>query len=229
MKMHRTSVKLLLLVAIVCLAMTGCTGEAKRDRHLARAEKYLKAGKLREAELESLNALRFDGRNLKALSVLESVYYEQGRVLKVIPVLAAIENFDTNNVSARLKMARIALSFQDIDNARRRARFVLEKVKTSREAMVILAETAARPEEVQEVQNLIEQWPKTEAASYHLVKAALLLKRNRDVNGAEVELQEMLKADPKSLEAHQNLAWIAWLRGDLKRADQLSKSAAALT
>lgn len=215
-----------MLLVMACCAIAGCTREAKRDRHLSRAENYLKAGKLREAELESLNALRFDEKNLKALSILESIYYEQGRVLQVIPVLRALEEYDTNNVSARLKMARIALSFQQVEDARRRARFVLEKEKTNREAMVILAEAATSTEEVQEVQGLIEKWPKTEAASYHLIKATLLLKKQRDLAGAEAELQKMLEAEPKSLEAHQNLAWIAWLRGDFKRADELSKNAA---
>src|SRR5688572_3449306 len=99
MKMLRTSLKVCLLI-LVCLVFAGCTREAKRDRRLAKAEKYLAAKKYQEAELEALNALRLDGKSLKALSVLQTVYYDQGRILKLIPVLGTIETLDTNNIPA---------------------------------------------------------------------------------------------------------------------------------
>jgi tetratricopeptide (TPR) repeat protein len=226
MKMFGTSVQLFLLV-FVCLALAGCTREAKRDRRITKAEKYLAAKKYQEAELEALNALRLDSKNLKALSVLHTVYYDQGRILKLIPVLHAIESLDTNNITVQLRMARILVLLQDPEKARQRARAVLAKDNTNLEGMMVLAESTASPEEIQEVQKLIEKWPKADAPNYHVVKATLAMKR-RDLAAAEIDLQEALKLDSKSLPAHQSLAWIAWTRGDFKKADEVFKSASAL-
>jgi len=217
----------LFLLVFVCLALAGCTRDAKRDRRLAKAEKYLAAKKYQEAELEALNALRLDSKSLKTLAILQTIYYDQGRILKLIPVLRTIETLDTNNAPAQLRMARIFMEFNDTEKARQRARAVLAKDKTNLESVLILAESATSPEEAQEVQGLIEQWPKTTSANYHLIKATLAM-RKQDLAATEAELQEALKLDSKSVAVQQFLAWVAWSRGDVKRADELYKSASAL-
>lgn len=226
MKVFRASLTLFLLI-FGFLAITGCTREAKRDRYLAKAEEYLAAKKYQSAELEALNAMRFDSRNLKGLSILQTVYYDQGRILKLIPVLQTIETLDTNNITVQLRMARILMELNDTEKARQRARAVLGRDKTNLESVLILAESATTPEEAQEVQRLIDQWPKTASADYHLIKATLHMRR-QDLAATEAELLEALKVNGKSVAAQQFLAWVAWTRGDLKRADDLFKSASDL-
>src|SRR5690348_11070974 len=70
----------LLLVAI---SIVGCSAEAKRARHLKRAEEFFKKGEYIKAELEYVNVGRLSKSvDPKLVARLAAIYYEQGRLLE---------------------------------------------------------------------------------------------------------------------------------------------------
>src|SRR5262249_52405342 len=65
-------------------------------------------------------------------------------------------------------------------------------------------------------------------AAIHVALAQLALRENKQ-SEAEKELQSALALDPKSVEAHQALGFLSWLRNDLKAAGEQFKAAADLS
>src|ERR671924_376040 len=85
------------------LVLAGCSVEARKARHLERAERYLNAGEYEKAKIEYLNVLRLDFHNPKAVQQLGKIWLEEGVPLRAYPYLLEARDQAPENLESRTK------------------------------------------------------------------------------------------------------------------------------
>lgn len=229
--MNRRS-SLLVLLAVVCIALggAGCSKEAKKSRHLERADRYFKAEDYEKAEIEYINALRLEPANLLATERLGLIAYQQGNAPKALYLLAKAAGQDTNNLDVRLKLGFAYVGLGSFTNARAEATFILARQPTNDDALVLLADTALTPKEIEKVQAILQALrPQAEkAAGYHSALGRLH-GRQKNIKAAEAEFRQALALNPKFNVAYGDLGSLYAQSNDLKQAEMCYKTAADLS
>ena len=218
-----------LCCSFVLLAATGCSREARRDWHLARADSYFKKGDFEAARIEYLNALRRDPTSVAAFRGLSVIYFERGSFSAAIPFLLRAQELAPEDLQVRLRLGRIYCSASKFDEARKEAEFILSKEPSNQDALFVLSEVAKTPEQAADVQQRIEALRQKmgDKASFEVALAALHMHERR---WAETEdaLQQAIRLEPKSATAHLALGNFFWLKNDLPQAGRELKVAAEL-
>lgn len=224
---HMRILWVLLVAASLALAGTGCTAKAKKAYHLSRADKYYNAGQFAAAEIEYINALRFEQNNPQANSRLGVIYYAQGRLQRAAFFLAKGSQFSPDNLDLRLKLGFINSSLGQVSNALLQAYYVLDKQPKDDEAPILLAEAAVHPKDAavarQRLQSLVRAGDR---ASLEVALGNLAL-REQDVAAATAAFNKAQALDSKSAVVNNALAALAWAQGNLKQADELFRAASA--
>ena len=73
---HRIA-SLLLTLLLLAVVGAGCSREARKSRHLKRAEKYYQAEQYAPAEIEYLNVLKLEPVNPVAIRRLGLIYHSE--------------------------------------------------------------------------------------------------------------------------------------------------------
>src|SRR5882724_888864 len=125
---RRTCGWALLLIAAL-LIVTGCarSSEAKKTRHLERADKYAAQEQYREAILEYRNVLRIDPANERAIRQLGLSHYQLGQLAEAFRYLLKAEELAPDAPDVRLKLGTIYFLAGKADEAKREVSFVVEK------------------------------------------------------------------------------------------------------
>src|SRR5262249_55927255 len=97
-------------LAIILLASTGCTRQAKAKRHLQRANSYFAANQYDRAEIEYLNVMRLQSTNIVAIHNLAEIYYANESFQRAAAFLSAAKQLDPHDVESRGKLARLMIS-----------------------------------------------------------------------------------------------------------------------
>ncbi|MBE7502269.1 MAG: tetratricopeptide repeat protein [Verrucomicrobiales bacterium] len=186
-------------LALLAGAMTGCSKSAKAARHLERADTYYAAGERDKAEIEYLNVLRLRSMDPHAIERLGSIYYDQGRFVQALAFLLKTREQNSTNVEARLRAAQILIVLNHPKEAREEALIILDQHPGHEDAMLILVESPRSTNELAEIQQRLDEWrPKIGSqAGYHLGQAVLALQR-RDTNTAASASLEAIRLNPKS-------------------------------
>jgi tetratricopeptide (TPR) repeat protein len=226
--MPKTLRIVLTLLAVLALAFAGagCTAKAKKAYHLSRADHYYRAGQLPAAEIEYLNALRFDHDNALANSRLGLIYYDQGRLQRAAFFLGRATQFSPDNLEVRLKLGFIYSSVGQFSNALVQANYVLEKKPLDDEAPILLAEASALPKTAAAARQRLQAMARAGDRAPIEVALGNLALRDHDVATAEAALKKAQTLDPKSPAVNAGLAAVAWARDDVKQADACFKAAA---
>ena len=210
----------LLLAVSFLLFATGCSRQAKLERHLARGQQYSKTEQYQKAEIELLNAVRLDPANIVALRELGFVYYQQGRWLRGYAFLQKSAELAPDNQEVRLRLASILMAVRDLNGARTNAQLVLARDPANEEALMLLAETAVTTNEIAAARNQLEK-SRREAENkpgFQLAIGILELRQGR-TNEAAAAFQRALSIDPKSSPAHLALGNLAALSLDDAQAE----------
>ena len=88
MNYQRKSVSVLIcsvMILALFLALSGCSKEAKIERHWKKAEQYFLENKPREAILEYKNVIQLDPRHAKARYKLGLTYLRMGMIRRPTP------------------------------------------------------------------------------------------------------------------------------------------------
>jgi tetratricopeptide (TPR) repeat protein len=207
----------------------GCSKEAKRAKHLARASNYFEAGKFEEASIEYLNVLRLDPTNALAIGRLGVIYHDQGKIYQANALLTKAEQLTPDDLSVRLRLGYLYLSSGKFQEAGKEADFILSRDPVNEEALVVLAESAAKTNGVPQARRRLEELrPKSgNSAGFHLAQANLYINEGK-TNEAQAEVNQALAANPKSSYAHVMMGNLSWSRRNLKEADEQLKLAADL-
>ncbi len=211
----------LMLFCIGCIAFvwTGCSREAKRDRHLKKANRFYESKAFEKAEIEYRNALMFDRQNAFAWGRLGSIYFEQGKLVNSYQALSASLTVNPTNVPAQLMLLRICRDAHQVKRARGLSDTILKTEPGNDEALINLAETAVTDEEIADVKQRIANLRAKagDRAVYHVVNG-VLSERDKNWKLAEEEFKAALTIDPKCLFAHGAYGNLLWIRGDIPAA-----------
>ena len=228
------SLRRLVAVALIALVAIftggGCTKEAKKSRHLARAEGYFAAGDYNKAEVEYLNVLRLDVTSTNAISHLGKIYFEDGDVKRAYMFLNREKELAPKELESRVRLGLVYLSVNMSKEARQEANFVLTNAPGHEEAIFLLVDTIRSAKEVEEVQKRVAELQKMVGRKAPFIAAEgrfALLKG--DFKAAEASFKEAVAADPKSAGAYSGLADTYALQQNYKDADQALTAAVNLS
>jgi putative PEP-CTERM system TPR-repeat lipoprotein len=226
--LYRTTPILALLA--VALACGGCTKAAKKNRHLASANKDFAAGQYEKAEIEYLKVLQIPPVNPVAMTHLGLIYYDQGRFPQALNVLKRAEKLDPENPELRLKLCLTEFSLHQFKDARDDANRILQKQPGQEDAFLVLAQTTFTLKEVQATIDQIEKLRQhdKDRPGYHLALGTLLLRQGQTTN-VEAEFNKALELDPKLPATQMALGNLYWMKNDLPRAEQAFKTGAELS
>jgi len=228
MKISRLQIPILIL-AIAVGAITGCSKDAKAKRFMDRGNQSFQKGEFQAAEIEYLNVLKVGGLKPAAVRQLGLIYSEQGRLLEAFSYLQKAAELEPENVDVRLKLGLAYLSLRKFKEAGEQATIVLGKQPGNEEAILLLAESAATPEESQKVLKKIEALRQgdRDRPSYHLALGTLYLRQKKQ-SEAESEVNIALSMDSKSAAANIAAGNLLWMKNDLKGAEPLLKKGSEL-
>jgi tetratricopeptide (TPR) repeat protein len=220
---------LLLLITLLLVGACARSPEAKRERYIARGDRYFQKERYPEAILEYRNALRIDGNNIRAIRQLGLAHYELGQLSQAFRYLLKAKEMEPDNSAVALKLASIYLASGRPDDAQAEAERVLQQSPRDLDALVLAARAANTPAEVDAALRRLEA-VRSEAGSqakFHLVLANLYM-RKQDRPAAERALQEAVAREPKSVEAHTALGDFYVITKQLGPAEREFKTAADL-
>ena len=217
---------LLLVLSLVVVVMAGCSADAKKARHLSRANRYFDAGQYPSAEVEYLNVLRFELSNPQANTRLGLIYYDEGRLQRAAYFLSKASKLTPDNADVRKKLGFLYAAFGEYSNALVQASFVLDKAPADDEGPILLAEASAKPKDAAAARQRLEALAQKGDRATTEVALGNLALRDHDVATAAVHFKKAQSMDPKSSAVNVALASLAWAQGDVKQADIYFKAAA---
>src|SRR5437588_2909195 len=217
-----------LALALIAATIVSCTPAAKKAQHAERAERYYKAGEYDKAKIEYMNVLKVDQRDAKAFARLGAMWLEEGAPLRAGGFLVKAVELAPNDIDSHLKLGRVYLAMGRAADARKEAMIVREKASDNGQALLILVDSAQKPEDVAATEQELQKFPHHDNAYYYLASAGIAAKKS-DIAGAEAALQHALMADPKLAVVHSALATLYLSKKDLARAGNELEQAANLS
>ena len=219
----------LLAALLMVVALTACSREARKARHLGRAESHFKAGDYEKAKIEYLNVLRLERNNFRALRQMGLIFQEQGAPLQAYRFLAKAKELAPEDQEVLLKLGLVHHAAGEFANAREIATAILAKDPVHEEALLLFAEASVTPENVANAGQWLEQarGRASNKAAFHLATARLSL-RKQDEKSAEAAVRQALVVDPKSALGHMALGEFLRSRTNLAEAEQEFRKAAEL-
>lgn len=215
-----------ILTAALAMGGAGCSAKAKKARHLERAGRHFSAQALDKAEIEYMNVLQLDGRDATAISRLAIIYFEQGRLGRMVPFLMKAREVQPDNLEVRTRLASAFVTGGHWSEARTEALFVLQRDPANPRAPLFLAEASTQPDEIEQARQHLRSLPATPAIG---VALALLDLRQRKIPEAQAALERILASDPKSASAHLALGNLHWSMNRLPAAEAALAHAARLS
>jgi tetratricopeptide (TPR) repeat protein len=226
-----SNLRLFFAFSLLAIASSGCSKqEDTKEVHLSRANDYFAADQYDKAEKEYRDVLRLAPADPAALRQLGLIYFDQGQLRQAYPLLKRAAELQPDDLDLQLKLAQTYVLDRDYKQARDAALRILDKQPGHQQALLLMADTAVTPQEVEETRKLIDSLRSQDQdrPGYRLALGALDL-RQKDRAHAESEFKAALDLDPKSGAAYTALAGIYWGRNDLQAAEQAFKTAADLS
>jgi len=217
------------LLSSVILLTSGCSREARRDRHLSRGTRYFEAHQYYPAVIEYVNVLRLDPTNATAIRNTGLALFELGRSADAFQFLTRSVQMEPTNAEVTHKLAAIYLWGGLQKKARDLALTLATNQPPDFDSLLIVADASMSKEELDQVRQLLMQhaseWDTR--AVFHIALGNIAV-RSKDLDSAEKEFRRALTVDGKSSEAHEALALIFRLRGDTAQAEKEYETAAGL-
>jgi tetratricopeptide (TPR) repeat protein len=211
------------------LAATGCSRQARKQEHIARADNYFQKGDFESARIEYLNALRLDTASVPAIKGLGAIYFERGSFRAAIPFLLRAEELTPDDLQTRLRLGQVYFAARQFDKARSEAEFVLSKDPSQGDALLLLCDLPNTPEQVASAQRRIDALRQKmgDTATLQMALAGLYAREKRWPETLD-SLQQAIRLEPKSAMAHLALGNFFWLKNALPDAARELKAATEL-
>src|SRR6266404_4723552 len=216
-----------LLLATI-LSTNGCTPQMRKARYAEQGERYYKSGEYDKAKIEYLNVLKVDQRDANAFARLGAMWLEEGAPLRAGGFLFKAIELAPNNIDNHLKLGRVYLAMGRAANARKEAMTVLEKASDNGQALLILVDSAQKPEDVAAAAQELQKFSHHDNADYYLASAGIAAKKS-DIAGAEAAVQRAAAADPNSPAVHSALGILYLFKKDVSQAGAEFEKAANLS
>src|SRR3989442_1194768 len=112
---------------LIVMALTGCSREAKKERHLGRAESHFKSGEYEKAKIEYLNVLRLEQNNLRSIRQIGFIYQEQGAPLQAYRFLVKAKELAPEDQEILMKLGLVYQATGEFAKAREVAAAILAR------------------------------------------------------------------------------------------------------
>lgn len=98
-----------ILICFVLSMLTGCSKEAKKERHWGRGEKYFSENKFKEAIIEYKNVLQIEPKDAKARYKLGLAYLKAGQFREAFSEFTKSVDVDPELLDARIQLGNLYL------------------------------------------------------------------------------------------------------------------------
>jgi tetratricopeptide (TPR) repeat protein len=213
-----------IVASLATLIFCGCSVEAKKARHLQRAEHYFNSGEYEKAKVEYLNVLRFAFKEPRAMRQLGLIWLAEGEPLRAYPYLLQTRDLIPDDLDIRTKLAAVLSALGELKGAREQALAALQVAPGNEEALLVLADSVRNDGDVQQVQEQLRKTPEDRDLAYHLAWATLA-SRSGDFTYVKSELEQALATDPRSARAHAMMAALYASQGERAEADREFRAA----
>ncbi|MFH0908749.1 MAG: tetratricopeptide repeat protein [bacterium] len=220
-----------ILVALALAAvLAACSSDARKGRHLERAERYFDQEKYAEAAIEYMNVLRLDNSNRVAIVRIGLARFAQGDLQEAFPFLSKAAQLDPDNNDVRIKLATVYLLSGNADEARDEAEKVLAKEPANFEALMVWSSASMSRDLLDE--NLA-RLKSAEAQCgnqprFHIALGAIQVRKG-NLAAAGAEFEKAVEVDPKSADAQIALADYLMAKGETKAAGEHYQAAVDLS
>jgi tetratricopeptide (TPR) repeat protein len=223
-------VRVAVVCGIVLLLGPGCNAQAKKSRHLSRADHYLGQEKYNAAVIEYLNVLKLDPTNAPAIRQLGRAYYMMGDGRRAYWYLRQARQNDPADMDVAFKLGAIYLQGRKWAEARDIALEVVEGQPTNVSALALLADASVTTNQLHETQGILDRL-RGDLASQPMFYVALgnTRLRLRDTAGAGDAYRKGLAVAPASPELHLSIAHLHRLKGEAEAADAAYRQAAEVS
>lgn len=214
------------LVAAAVLAVgPGCSKDSKKTRALQQARTYVAAGEYDKAELEFKNVLQIEPGNADALAGLGVMFFEQGRVSSVFPLLSRAKDVQPNNLAVRTKLGMFYLAAGKPAEASAEAEFVLRADPKQSDAALLLASAAFKPEDVAKARATLSALSTSGTAPVKTALALLELRENKAPAAAKL-VEEAIALAPKFSDVYAVQALLQFAAKNTAQGEAALKQAA---
>jgi tetratricopeptide (TPR) repeat protein len=195
----------------------------KAGPHVAAAQRALDRGDLAAAEAAARTAMKFDERNVPAMSVMAHVFHAQGRLETARFAIDNALALEPGNALLQLERGRILLEQQEKKLAllafERAARLRPSLAEAQESYGLALLDQGFAPEAEAAFSALTRLEPRQAAAQLHLGNA---LRANKKYPASEVAYRAALGLDPNLHDARFNLA-LLYVDNPLPGIDELPR------
>jgi tetratricopeptide (TPR) repeat protein len=220
------------LVLGLSLLLSSCSfinPDKRKREYLNSGEKYLTAGKLREAQIEFQNALQIDPRFAEADYQLALTYRSLGDSESAYRAMSDSVTINPSDPQAQLGLADLLIGRRQFKQAGSIAKKILAANPQNSLAHAILGKAytleGERPEAIREFQTAIEYEP--ERIENYAALAANYLAAGQTAK-AEAAYQQAVGANPNSAEAHVFLGEFYLSQRDMAGAEAAMRTACRL-
>jgi len=211
------------IVAALALAaaVASCSADAKRGRHLERAERYYEQKKYAEAVVEYMNVLRLDNSNHVAIAHIGLAQFAIGDLQQAFPFLSKAAQLEPENKDVRLKLATVYLLSGNPDEARDEAEKILAQEPAHFEALMIWSSASMSRDHLDEnLARLLSVADQCENQPRFHIALGSVHARKGDLAAAGAEFQKAVEVDPKSADAQIALGDYLMSKGEKTAAGE---------
>jgi len=191
-----------ILPVIFCLAILGCE-EQRKGQFLEQGKVFFDQGNYKEAELEIKSAIQEDP------SVSEAYYYmallnEKAKKYKAMKAnLLETVKLDPEKTKARLKLGKVYLLFNEIDNASKEIESVLVKNPEQLDALSIKASILIRQKKTEDALIIIDDILKKDPAHIEAISLkVVVLMRKKMLDQAVAVLTPAIQKNSENVSLH---------------------------
>lgn len=228
MSAHR--IKLVTACAVICLALTACSGgHSRKVRHMERGQEHFVAGNFEKARVEFRNALQIEPNDAEARFMHGQALERLGNLRDAAGMYQAAIDADANHGRARASLARMFV----FAGAPERAMDLLEPglKSTPDDPELLTARAAARIQLKDEAGARVDAQRAHELAPDNENAAALLaasFKQEGRFDDSIALVRETIERVPKSVDLRQVLANLYAEKGDYAAAEEQVRAVIAL-
>ena len=144
---------------LLCALVAACSSnpEAVRQKHVAAGAKYVEQKQYDKAIVEYSNALKDDRKAGDVQFALAEAYAAAGNVRAAFPAYVAAADLMPNNLVAQLRAGQLLLKGGMFEEAKKRARNVLQKDPKNVEGLVLLGNALAGLKDLDNAVSVIQR------------------------------------------------------------------------
>ena len=227
---RRLSVTLLAVPICIGLLVSACSNpERTKKEHFDNAEKFMAAGKVREAIVEYSNALRDDPKYGEARYKLAEAFRAVGNNNQAYREYVRAADEMPGNNDVQIMVARYQVLDGKFEEAKARIQAVIDRDPKNAQAQLVMGSALVGLKDldgaVREIEEAIELEP-DQVAAYTSLAAVKLAQGDREQ--AKKAFEKAVEVDPKSVPARLSLAYYQWGIGDIAATEATLRFASSL-